>query len=61
VTARPADGTPARLVVELHGSGATGAAEDRGSRVADALDVSLDDLRHAWRGGLERALGWEAR
>jgi phosphoribosylformylglycinamidine synthase len=58
VAARPADGTPQRLVVELHGAGATGAAEDRGSRVADAIDVALDDLRHAWTGGLERALGW---
>jgi phosphoribosylformylglycinamidine synthase len=61
VTERPGDGTSARLVVELHGAGATGAAEDRGSRVADAIDVSLDDLRHAWLGGLERALGWEVR
>jgi phosphoribosylformylglycinamidine synthase len=58
VAARPDRVTP-RLVVELHGSGATGAAEDRGSRVADAIDVSLDDLRHAWEGGLARALGWE--
>jgi phosphoribosylformylglycinamidine synthase len=61
ITARPSDGTSARLVVELHGSGATGAAEDRGSRVADALDVALDRLRHAWEGGLSRALGWEQR
>ncbi|MDQ3127902.1 MAG: phosphoribosylformylglycinamidine synthase subunit PurL [Chloroflexota bacterium] len=61
VTARPTDGTAPRLVVELHGSGATGAAEDRGSRVADALIVGLDELRHAWEGGLSRALGWEAR
>src|SRR6185369_7891559 len=36
-----ADATPPRLIVELHGSGATGAAEDRGSRVADALIVGL--------------------
>jgi phosphoribosylformylglycinamidine synthase len=50
-----------RLVIELHGSGATGAAEDRGSRIADALDVGLGELRHAWDGGLARALGWEAR
>jgi phosphoribosylformylglycinamidine synthase len=50
-----------RLVIELHGAGATGAAEDRGSRVADALSVGLDELRHAWDGGLARALGWEAR
>jgi phosphoribosylformylglycinamidine (FGAM) synthase-like enzyme len=61
VTAPPDDGTPAMLVVELHGSGATGAAEDRGSRVADELTVSLDELRHAWEGGLARALGWETR
>ncbi|MEA2518429.1 MAG: phosphoribosylformylglycinamidine synthase subunit PurL [Chloroflexota bacterium] len=61
VSATPTDGSAARLVVELHGSGATGAAEDRGSRVADALIVGLDELRHAWDGGLARALGWEAR
>jgi phosphoribosylformylglycinamidine synthase II len=55
------DGAPARLVIELHGSGATGSAEDRGSRVADELIVGLDELRHAWEGGLSRALGWEQR
>ncbi len=55
-----ADAPPPRLVIELHGAGATGAAEDRGSRVADALIVGLDELRHAWEGGLERALGWDA-
>ncbi len=49
-----------RLVIELVGAGATGASEERGSGVADALDVSLDDLRHAWQTGLPRALGWEA-
>jgi phosphoribosylformylglycinamidine synthase len=48
-----------RLVVELAGAGATGAAEERGSRVADALDVGVNDLRHAWDTGLNRALGWE--
>jgi hypothetical protein len=48
-----------RLVVELTGAGATGAAEERGSRVADALDVPVRDLRHAWDHGLTRALGWE--
>ena len=46
-----------RLVIELAGDGATGAAEGRGARVADAVDVALDDLRHAWRHGLPRALG----
>jgi phosphoribosylformylglycinamidine synthase subunit PurL len=48
-----------RLVIELAGEGATGAAEERGSRIADALDVAIDDLRHAWEHGLPRALGWE--
>jgi phosphoribosylformylglycinamidine synthase len=48
-----------RLVVELRGAGATGAAEERGSRVADAIEVPLRDLRHAWEHGLGRALGWE--
>ena len=41
-----------RLVIELAGAGATGAAEERGSRVADALEVPLQDLRHAWDHGL---------
>ena len=49
----------ARLVIELAGDGATGAAEERGSRIADALEVPLADLRHAWDHGLPRALGWE--
>jgi phosphoribosylformylglycinamidine synthase subunit PurL len=48
-----------RLRIELTGQGATGAAEERGSRVADALDVSLADLRHTWEHGLARALGVE--
>jgi phosphoribosylformylglycinamidine synthase len=48
-----------RLVIELTGAGATGAAEERGSRVADALEVPVTDLRHAWEHGLPRALGWE--
>ena len=46
-----------RLVIELTGHGATGAAEERGSRIADALDVAIADLRHAWDHGLARALG----
>jgi phosphoribosylformylglycinamidine synthase II len=46
-----------RLRIELTGQGATGAAEERGSRVADALDVAVSDLRHAWDNGLARALG----
>jgi phosphoribosylformylglycinamidine synthase II len=49
----------ARLMIELAGSGATGAAEERGSRIADAVDVPIVELRHAWDQGLNRALGWE--
>ncbi len=48
-----------RLVIDLAGSGSTGAAEERGSRVADSLDVALADLRHTWDHGLARAIGWE--
>jgi phosphoribosylformylglycinamidine synthase len=48
-----------RLRIELTGMGATGAAEERGSRIADALDVSIADLRHTWDHGLARALGVE--
>jgi hypothetical protein len=47
------------LVIESTGAGPMGAAEDRGSRVADALEVPLADLRHAWDHGLARSLGWE--
>jgi phosphoribosylformylglycinamidine synthase len=47
-----------RLVVELAGAGATGAAEERGSRVADSIDVPLIELERAWQHGLPRALGW---
>jgi phosphoribosylformylglycinamidine synthase len=47
------------LVIESTGAGPMGAAEERGSRVADALEVPLADLRHAWDQGLARALGWE--
>ena len=48
-----------RLLVELAGAGATGAAEERGSGVADAIDVALADLARAWEHGLPRALGWD--
>jgi phosphoribosylformylglycinamidine synthase len=48
-----------RLVVELAGTGATGAAEGRGSSVADAIDVALADLERAWEHGLPRSLGWD--
>ena len=37
--------------------GATGAAEERGAGVADALDEALASLRDAWERGLPRALG----
>ena len=46
------------LVIELTGAGATGAAEARGSGVADSLDVAITDLIRAWEHGLPRALGW---
>ena len=49
-----------RLIVELAGASATGAAEERGSRVADAIDVPITDLERAWANGLPRALGWDA-
>ena len=48
-----------RLVIELAGAGATGAAEERGSTVADSIDVALADMRHTWDHGLARALGWD--
>ena len=48
-----------RLVIELVGAGATGASEERGSTVADTLEVPVMALRHAWDHGLTRALGWE--
>ena len=46
-----------RLVIELVGGGAAGAAEERGASVADALDCSVASLRHAWEQALPRALG----
>jgi phosphoribosylformylglycinamidine synthase len=46
-----------RLVIELVGQGATGASEERGSGVADAVDVPVADLANAWEHGLARALG----
>jgi phosphoribosylformylglycinamidine synthase II len=48
-----------RLRIDLAGEGATGAAEGRGTRIADAVDVSVADLAHAWDRGLPRALGEE--
>jgi phosphoribosylformylglycinamidine synthase subunit PurL len=48
------------LRIQLVGSGATGASEERGSTIADVLEVPLTALRHAWDQGLPRALGWDA-
>jgi phosphoribosylformylglycinamidine synthase subunit PurL len=47
------------LRIQLVGSGATGASEERGSTIADVLEVHLTALRHAWDQGLPRALGWD--
>jgi phosphoribosylformylglycinamidine synthase len=47
------------LRIQLVGSGATGASEERGSSIADILEVALTALRHAWDHGLSRALGWD--
>jgi phosphoribosylformylglycinamidine synthase subunit PurL len=52
-----------RLRIRLVGEGATGAAEERGAGIADALDEPLAILRDAWERGLPRALGddgWHA-
>ncbi len=49
-----------RLRIDLAAAGATGAAEERGGRISDALDVAVADLEHAWEAGLPRALGLEA-
>jgi len=49
-----------RLTIRLVGAGATGAAEERGASVADALECTVADLRHAWEHALPRALGDEA-
>ena len=48
-----------RLRIQLVGAGATGASEERGSTIADVLDVPISQLRHAWDHGLSRALGWD--
>ena len=48
-----------RLIVDLVSASVTGAAEERGGRIADALDVRVADLRNAWTHGLDRALGWD--
>ena len=46
-------------MIEATAAAAIGAAEERGGRVADTLEVPLRELRHAWEHGLVRALGWE--
>nr|MBA3796424.1 hypothetical protein [Chloroflexota bacterium] len=46
-----------RLRIKLTGEGASGAADGRGSGVADEVDEALAVLRHAWQSGLPRALG----
>jgi hypothetical protein len=46
-----------RLRIRLMGEGATGAAEERGARIADELEEPVAVLRHAWEHGLARALG----
>ncbi|HEV8696678.1 MAG TPA: phosphoribosylformylglycinamidine synthase subunit PurL [Candidatus Limnocylindrales bacterium] len=46
--------------IQLVGAGATGASEERGSTIADVLEVPLSALQHAWDHGLPRALGWES-
>ncbi len=48
-----------QLVIELAVGVATGDIEDRGGHGADALEVPVRDLRHAWEHGLAHALGWE--
>ena len=48
-----------RLVIEMTQGGGQGPGDERRSQIADALEVPLDDLRHAWDHGLPRALGWE--
>jgi phosphoribosylformylglycinamidine synthase len=48
-----------RLIIELAAGVASGIVDDRGGHVADALEVPVRDLRHAWEHGLGRALGWE--
>jgi phosphoribosylformylglycinamidine synthase subunit PurL len=50
-----------RLVAGLAGASPTGAAEERGSAVADAIDVAIADLERAWEAGLPRALGLDDR
>jgi phosphoribosylformylglycinamidine synthase len=47
-----------RLRIQLVGAGAPGASEERGSTIADILDVPLQLLGQACDNGLARALGW---
>jgi len=45
-----------RVRIRLVGIGATGAAEERGARVADEIDRPLVELERAWRQALARSL-----
>jgi hypothetical protein len=47
----------AQLRIELRGEGATGAAEGRGSDIADPLEIDLASLHHAWSSGLPALFG----
>jgi len=49
-----------RLVIEATSATAMGAAEERGGRVTDTLEVPIRELRNVWEHGLGRALGWES-
>ena len=43
-----------RLRIELRGQGATGAAEERGTGIADPIEVDVASLRHTWESALPR-------
>ncbi len=49
-----------RLVIELADASATGAAEGRGSQLADPIDLAVRDLERTWEHGLVRALQWQS-
>jgi phosphoribosylformylglycinamidine synthase subunit PurL len=46
-----------RLHIDLRGQGYTGASEDRGTGIADPIDVDLASLRHDWESALPRLFG----
>jgi phosphoribosylformylglycinamidine synthase len=41
-----------QLRIELQGEGATGAAEGRGTDIADPIEADVESLRHAWSAAL---------